>query len=257
VSNLTADHADRKLGRAPARARDFARVLRLHDFTTEELPDPPAQLDYLSAMSRVDELGNDVAGDCVVAAGMHLAQSVTAVMGRERVFTTDEALRTYGILGGWPARDEGLNMFDTAAEWQRDPSLFGDVEILGICSIDITSWRKVQQGVWLLGGLLLGFDLPKVTQRQERWQLEMLPDEQVRIGGWGGHAVHGGRRIYGADGLPAFGITTWGRVKDATSAYADVYGAECIGLLFKGWEPPNTKGFDADRLLRAMQELRR
>lgn len=257
--NLTALHADMRLGRKEARPEDHGRALKLSAFVGEDLPEPPRDVDYLSPMSSIPMLVNDRIGDCVIVAIMHLIQSVTAVMGREVVFTDKQAKRAYAAITGWieaePETDQGTNLFDALTHWKRDPSLFGGVELEGWASVGKKDWVLQQQGLRLMGGLLNGYDLPLVTQRQDTWQVEMgAGDEQIRPGGWGGHCTHTARRFYRADGRPFRKDTTWGEAKNVTPRYVGAYGAECVVALIKDWEPPNVKGFDGQRFLQAIRE---
>lgn len=252
------DPASVKLGRQAHDPVVVGKHFKLASVVDDDaIPEAPADVGCGRYMTSTPLLGNEVAGNCVVVTLMHLVQAVTARMGRERTFTREEALRTYGILGGWPAVDEGLNMYYALTRWKEDPSLFGDVEIEGFASVDMTDWERVQQGLWLFGGVATGFDMPRLWQRETRlWQLDMSAgDDAIEAGKWGGHAMFGGDRVFVPGGRPRLVTRTWGGDREITARASDAYGAECYAVLLKGWEPPDVPGFDRDRLLRALRQV--
>ncbi len=261
MSNLNSDYTGFKLGRHPARLSDHMRSVKLGDFIGEALPEPPRDVDHLSPMTSIPMLGNDRYGDCVIAGIAHYAQSVSATMGRERIYTEDQVLDVYSAVTGFdrndPSTDLGTNMYQAMTWWLKNG--FYGVEIEGFASVDAHDWKKLQQAMWLMGGCLFGVDLPLVAQRQDVWRLEMgVGDDQVQVGGWGGHCVAAHRRRFSEMGRPIVTVSTWGAAKDVTSSFVDCgYVEEAFCPLIKGWVPPNVPGFDRDALLRAMKELSR
>lgn len=255
--NLTADHSGMKLGLQPFLPRYAGAALKLDDFITPEIKDLDAEVDNLSCMSSTPLLSNDVIGLCVYASGGHLTQAVTARMGRERVPHDEEVIEAYskgtGYVRGQPETDRGARLYEFLKDWQRDGYL--GVEIEGFCLVNPRSWRKMQLAIRLFGGILQGADLPLIAERQNVWQLEMgQGDELIEPGRWGGHAYAGLRRKYEYS-KPVIDSITWGGIKRSRHTFSDAgYVREAWAVLFKGWTPPNTPGFDRDRLLNVMRQ---
>lgn len=261
MSNLSVDRSGFRLGRTPVKPEQAAKALRLSAFTSDELPMPPREVDYLAPMGEIGMLGNDRFGCCVFAGMAHLAQSVSAVMGAKYEPAEGEVLDAYSTVTGFrqddPDTDLGTNLLEALTWWKRNR--FCGVEIEGFAKVDHDDWRKTQQGLWLFGGVLDGADLPLIAQRQKKWRVEVgHADDQVRPGGWGGHCYAGHRRIFDVYQRPEMETSNWGDVTAITGAWNDAYVAERYVVLAKGWTPPNAPGFDRDRLLQAMrnQELR-
>lgn len=259
MNNLTANHGGMRLGRRPPKVEHKDRFPNLGAFLVEdELPEPPAVIDYLSGMSSIGMLGNNKVGNCVEAGILHHIQSLSVAMGKERVPSEGEALELYRQIAGYdwrdPSTDQGTNMVEAMLWWQAH-GVFG-WEIEGFVCVDPRNWRKRRQAMWLLGGVLWGVALPNVARRQVQWRVEMgLPDDQLEPGGWGGHCVSDHKSVLTANGRPDDTVETWGGTKDVTGTWDDVYGVECYAVLLKGWTPPNVRGFDRDALLRAMKAV--
>ena len=256
------DHSGMRLGRKPSRPEDLARVPRVSAIlgaAGSVLPELPAEIDHLSCKSRIDMLGNDVAGDCMYAALAHHIQSQTAQMGAERLFTTEEVLAMYSRDTGYnpddPSTDNGASMFDALTAAVKHG--FAGVELEGFALVDGTDFRKCHEGLLIGGGLLWGVDLPLIAKQQNRWRAEIgAGDDLVRPGGWGGHAVHQGYSIMGFDGLSTEKVTTWGAAKPVDQTFRD---GGYIGEVYVAWIKgfaPKIADFDHARFLAGIREVR-
>jgi hypothetical protein len=258
--NLTADHSANHLGRTPSRPEDLAKVPRVSAIVGEgELPEAPAVIDNLSCLSRIDMQGNDEAGDCFYAAVAKLIQAQTAIMGKERIFTTEEVLAMYsrdtGFVRGRPDTDNGTNMYDGLQACVQKG--FCEIEVEGFALLDATDFKKVHQANWIGGGTLWATDLPLIAKRQHRWRLEMgQGDELITPGGWGGHCVSQAKSVILPNGLSDETVLTWGAPLGVDQTYRDGgYVPEIYVLWIKGFTP-KIRGFDHARFLSAIREVR-
>lgn len=260
MTNLTVDHGGMRLGRTPSRPEDLARVPRVSTILGEALPDLPKEIDHFAGMTHLDDvLGNNEYGDCFYVAIASLIQSQTAIMGKERVFTTDEVLAMYSRDTGFnrndPSTDNGANMFDGLTSIVQKG--FCEVQVEGFALVDGTDFYKCHEGLLIGGGLLWGVDLPLIAQRQKRWRTEIGEgDEANRPGGWGGHAVQQGYSLVTDFGLSEERVRTWGTKKPVAQSFRD---GGCVSEVFVAWIKgfaPKIPGFDHQRFLDGIKAVR-
>lgn len=178
-------------------------------------------------------LGNDQAGDCVIASGINGVMTACAMSGDAiPTFTTATALSDYGAAAlaegdplGWPSADPGLDMLATAKYRQN----IGLVDTAGTRHrIDIYTALdadRIKNGdlteLWLAMSMFyavdLGVVLPPSAQgqftNQEVWTVE--PGEQ----GEDGHCICGCGR--NSNGQPY--ARTWGGLQGMTPAWLSTF----------------------------------
>jgi hypothetical protein len=239
-----------RFGKRPAR-RDY-RTLRFKDYA-KKLKAPPAHFDVLRRVydhlgtNNAAELfpmdGNDIYGDCTIAAVAH-AITVYNGLTRERKIMRKKAVEKlyFHLTGGV---DSGLVELDVLNYWQSNP-VDGD-EILAFVSIDPSDHTHIKQAIEVFGGVYLGF------QVQENCVQE-FDDHQPWTPGpltFEGHAVF-------AVGYDANELTvlTWGNTQKATWAWWDECVDEAYAIL-----PPNAEkrgfapGFDFTQLQTDLEQV--
>jgi hypothetical protein len=178
-------------------------------------------------------LGNDQAGDCVIASGINGVMTACAMSGKPiPSFTTDVALSNYGAAAvaegdppGWPAADPGLDMQATA-QYRQQVGLAdaaGTRHTIGIyTALDVT---RIKNGdfseLWLAMSMFyavdLGVMLPPSAQdqftNQQAWAVE--PGET----GTDGHCICGCGR--NSNNQPY--ARTWGNLQGMTQQWLSAY----------------------------------
>jgi len=101
--------------------------------------------------------GNDIWGDCMLAAAEHADSTFTGNNGTESAFNADLTVSTYlSISGG----DNGLSSGQTISTWETGlPSVPG-AKIMDALDIDTTDAALVQSAIWLFGGVFFTLDVP-------------------------------------------------------------------------------------------------
>ena len=147
-----------------------------------------------------DALGNDITGDCVLAAPGHMVNLIGKQVGRpDLVVTAAMALAAYSKYTGYDpvtgANDNGWQVRDMLATWQKD-GLYG-TRCLGYALVDATKPDEVALANWLGGGTIGGYALPLASQNQHdsqgrpQWFVPEggFPAGQG-VGTWGGHCIY-------------------------------------------------------------------
>jgi len=216
-----------------------------------KLPNVPPTAGWSGRVPSWPMMGNDVLGDCVIAGIGHQIQSWTADNGRPYVPPDADIRTAYAAVSGWNpttgANDNGCVMLDALNYW-HNVGVSGH-KLDAFCSIAQFAHKHIMQGIYLLGGVLAGVNLPKSAQAQfgpgKTWDVTTGPDSQP--GTWGGHC------ILLLDFSPA-GLTcvTWGKLQLLTWRWLDTYADELYGLLsltdwLTGGRSPN--GFNTKAIL--------
>jgi hypothetical protein len=197
------------------------RTLRFKDYLTADLPVPPADYNVLERVyqklntSDPTELfpmdGNDVAGDCTIAAIAHATTVYGGIVGKRRIKSAKSCLALYRHLTG--GADTGLNMLDVLNYWRTHK--FAAEAILAYVAVDTHNHNHVQQAIHLFGGLDIGFQVPEncIDQFNNRqpWTPGQLTQE--------GHAV-----FVVAYNSTELALLTWGNTQRATWEWWD----ECV-----------------------------
>lgn len=211
----------------------------------EELPDP-AKVYWGYKVKDWGMLGNDKAGDCVVAGALHMIINWSAHTGNSKVFTDEDALQIYSSLTGYDpetgANDTGLVMTDFLNYWQTE-GLFG-VKILGWFSFDHTNKLHFDITDQAFGGTYLGSQFPQsaMDQFNAGQPFSLVPGSPID----GGHCTPWFN--HGSEGRKC---VTWSKLQAALNPWLDHYVDESYGVISPDWFDTAGKtpcGIDVDAL---------
>jgi hypothetical protein len=235
-------------------ARHDERTLQAKAYLTEDLPAPAPSVDILSRVTERTKLtpkvlfpldGNDVYGDCTIAALAHAVTVYRGLVGRVRIPSRHGVVALYLKLTG--GQDSGMNELDVLNYW-RNHQVAGDA-ILGYAAVDHKDRRHVKQAIQLFGGLYIGFNVQEGAvedfEAGRPWKAGP-PDG-------GGHAVY-------VVGYTPQGVTvlTWGGVQRATWGWWDAQVEEAYAILPpEAADPSWGPGLDLAALRRDLAEVSR
>jgi hypothetical protein len=208
-----------KTGKKPA--RPDAVLLKFGAYyRTTKLPDAPAVFGKPWLVPGL-MLGNDQAGDCVIASGINGVMTSCAMTGKPMpTFTTATALADYGGAGapdGYPAHDDGLDLAVGAAYRQNT----GLVDAAGVrhkigiyTALDVDRVRNGDYSEFMLAasmffGIDVGVQLPPSAQQQFMDQTPWT----IQLGekGEDGHCIY----FCGRNSLGLPYCRTWGGIQAA------------------------------------------
>lgn len=231
MSVRTIKRADGKTFRL-GRKRPLARlpILKFRDFVRKgaAAPTPPAVCDYSAKAAAVlaNIYGNDMLGDCVIAAVEHTEGVMTGNAGANPLsFTDQQTIAFYSAACGYnpadPNSDQGCDIQTVLAYWENNGSPAGsNHKIAGYMAVDPTNDLELRQAVWLFENLIFGMELPEPWINPIPTQSGFTWDVAGQIGPNNGHC------------FPAFGydpsrflISTWGMTGFITNAAVAKYGA--------------------------------
>jgi hypothetical protein len=209
---------------------------RRHDPRTIELakylpvgapPIPPATKYYENRLGYWGMLGNDVLGDCVLAAAGHEKMLWSALSGSEVIPSDAQIVADYSAITGYnpadPNTDQGTVMLD-ALNYRRNVGMLGR-KIDGYAAINLANQEQVCQAIFLFIGIDAGFDFPAVAMDQfnagQPWDV-VANDGGIQ----GGHCVY----IAGYDSQYLYCIT-WGHVQKISWAFWHKYFTEAYCIL--------------------------
>lgn len=150
------------------RARPVVRhpALRLGNYL-KAIAAPPASMDYAphAAATLAEMYGNDVLGDCVVAAVGHVEGVMTANAGSEFLFTDAEITAIYsgacGYVPGNANSDQGCDIQTTLAYWRNKGAPIGSAhKPVGWLAVDPANKTEMMTAIWLFENLIFGIELP-------------------------------------------------------------------------------------------------
>ena len=167
MKTVFAPHIGRhvKFGRKP---RDPGGVrLHLSDFISHAaLPPIPATFSYAAkaAVPLADIYGNDTMGDCVIAAGEHLAAVATGnATGIPYHCTKAQIVAAYQAVGGYVPGDEstdnGCNE-QTYFDYLRTHGFSDGTKLIAAISVNASSFSDVLAAAYLFENLFFGVALP-------------------------------------------------------------------------------------------------
>jgi hypothetical protein len=201
------------------------------------LPAPRAQRFWSTKMAPLTMMGNDRAGDCVIASAGHMIQCWTANTGPQQIVPTDaQILGVYSDLTGYNPRtganDNGTGMVDLLDYW-RQVGIVGH-KILGWMAIEPSNLAMLRVGVDLFGGILAGLALPLLAEAQieahQWWTITQRGSEESAPGSLGGHAVAVPDMEQGW-----FDCITWAQRQWLTDAFALAYLDEAYAVVTTDW----------------------
>lgn len=197
------------------------RTLRFKNYLTPKIAAPPAAYNVLTSvyknLNTADpaELfpmdGNDMYGDCTIAALAHAETVYEGLLGTRKVMSKRAVEKLYFSLTH--GLDSGLAELDVLNYW-RQHRVTGD-KIITYVSIDPKNHTHVQQAIKLFGGVYLGFQVQQNCQQEFEAHQPWTPGPLINEG----HAVHA--VAYDQNGLI---VLTWGNTQQATWAWWD----ECV-----------------------------
>lgn len=244
----------KRLGKLPK--REDPRTLKLgHYLSLASLPIIPDRIDWGAKVIETDwgVMGNDVLGDCAIAAPAHQIQGWTANAPGSSILTIpdERIVDAYCDVGGYvrgdPSTDNGCVMLDVLKYW-RSSGIAGH-KILAFAEIDPTHPAMVRAAQWLFGGLYAGFGLPLSAQDQQTWDFNGFSGRGA-VGSWGGHAVYLHQKR--PDGAAC---VTWGYSQAMTDKFIGAYCDELYAVISDDWlaQGKTIHGFDRGGLLADLQ----
>jgi hypothetical protein len=231
-----ADHSNMRLGKKPRKDDRLGRTLKLARYFEPGLPPPKPAVDWLAAVKRFPMYGNDVHGDCAIAAIGHMIQVWSANVGNPATPSQEEILRVYRILS---PDDDGCVLLDVLKWWRQNP--IAGVQLGAFVAVNWHDMNEVKTALELFGGLYAGAALPLAAETQNLWAWTSGPDGVPNS--WGGHCINFGQYA----GSMLMRCVTWGQIKDVTLGWMDAYLDELYALISPDWFGPagtSPEGFD-------------
>lgn len=221
--------AKMKLGKqAPANDPKDLLFSKYADLTL--LPPSPTTLQNNQGLFNWGMMGNDVAGDCTMAAGGHAIMSWTDSAGSLFIPSRAEVIGAYSALTGYnPSNgqnDNGATCND-ALNYMKQVGISGH-KILAYTKINNHYQLEVKASIHLFELLYIGVSLPLSAQNQlTRWSVtDTSLKGKAAPGSWGGHCVV--VVGYNPDGVD---IITWGQRIRVTWGFWATYVDEAFAIL--------------------------
>ena len=202
-----------------------AGLKKYQDYLASEakLPTPPEILHRYEHVHRWPLDGNDIYGDCSMAAAAHAIHAWNiATRQSNPVPTTQEVLAEYfKVTNG---ADIPLQEAEVLKLWHRN-GLWGH-KILGYTPVDMGDIHLIKQATYLYGLALVGVRLTKKSEHQfklqQPWTLQRGWKSEPIVGG---HAVP----VIGYDPYHLY-VVTWGRVQKMSFDWWHAYGDEAWAI---------------------------
>lgn len=188
-----------------------AKKFRLNKYLNAgALPAPPASVNYGAAasVSLNNIYGNDVLGDCVIAAGAHVRGVTSGNAGSLVTFTNSQITKMYSDVGGYipgnPNTDQGCDPVTANNYWMKVGFPDG-VKLAGWLALDGRNKNELMLATYLFENLTFALNLPDAytnpmpSRNGFVWDVAGSPDTRS------GHMVMS--YSYGPSGVT---IDTWG-----------------------------------------------
>jgi hypothetical protein len=210
------------------------RTFKLEKYLPSGLPQPPAEVSWVTKVAVWPMYLNDQLGDCVIAAEAHMVNQWSRYAGGREVLVSDQdVLQAYERVGGYvpgdPSTDNGCVMLDALNDWRKNG--VGGHKIVGYVQVDPANITQVFQAIQIFGNLFTGVQLPLSAQGESAWTvIDGGPVNDGSPGSWGGHCIP-------IDAASPFSRTciTWGdRLKMSPNFFFD-YVDECYAVLSQEW----------------------
>lgn len=200
-------------------------------------------------------LGNDTAGDCVIAWVLHQIMGWQAVAnaGTPVTFTSEQAIQIYSAITGYVPGDEntdnGTDPNQALEYWQQN-GLLGH-SIAGGVSLDISNLDAIRAALYLFGGVGLSINAPNYIMNVPAggsWSEQ--PGDDTTIAG--------GHEILGIGfGLQGFRIVSWGTTYTFDVAFFQKYVVAAQAAVSTDWIKQagvSPSGVDLNGLLADLKE---
>lgn len=214
------------LGKTPA--RPGAISLKFSDYTAKLKP--PETFGHEGLISSWGMLGNDTAGDCVLAGGGHETMMWTKEGGVPVPFSTENTLGDYTAITGYnpndPNTDQGTDM-EVAAKYRRTTGLLdanGNRHKVG-AYLDLKPGDLNEHllAAYLFGAVGIGIQFPGSAMDQFN---AGKPWSVVK-----GAKVEGGHYIPLVAHRKNLVIITWGKTQEMTTGFFKKYNDESVVYL--------------------------
>ncbi len=213
-------HYGKKQSHIPAGLKEHHHYLKPSATKTG----PPEFFDNYSKINDWFLDGNDIYGDCTMAAAAHAIRAWNAATGSSDPVPHKAALlEEYFKLTGGP--DTGLVESLVLKTW-HDSGLCGN-KILGYAPIDIHNLDHIRHAAHLYGIVYIGVQMTKGAEHQFKlkkpWTVKKGQQANTVVGG---HAIP----IVGYD-KNSFYVVTWGRIQEMTYDWWHAHGDEAWAVL--------------------------
>jgi hypothetical protein len=177
-------------------------------------------------------LGNDRAGDCVVAGGAHETMLWNAIAKRTIPFDAKSVLSDYSTVTGYDpvtgANDNGTVVLDYL-KYRRNTGALDAVgqrhHIGAFVALEVGNWTQLLEALYIFDVVGIGVEFPNtaMTQFENGQPWSVVPGAQIE----GGHYIP----IVGRPKISTLNIVTWGKVQPMTRAFYKKYCDEAWGIL--------------------------
>jgi hypothetical protein len=216
---------------------------RIHRVGPPPFPSPPDMIDWIGNELNWGVMGNDEAGDCVLACFGHLIEAWTGAAGRRTPVPDQSILAAYSALTGYNPQtgspDPGL-LISAAIEYWRTVGIEGHkVDLAAGANAAATAQlggpsineAHIKYAVCYFGAAILGLNLPSravdVFYQGGVWDANMGPGTE-------GHCVP----VMAYDATHCDAIT-WGRPQRMTWSFIGQYTAEIWAATSLDWISSN------------------
>jgi hypothetical protein len=213
-----------RFGKSP-RKSDY-RTLRFGSYLDMTvIPPPPPSFNALARTKIGPSVstffpmdGNDLYGDCVVAALAHAETLDHALIGQIKIAPAQDVIDLYFKLAG--GIDNGLIVLDTLNYWRKNRALYD--QLVAYAGLQPLNHVAVKQAISIFGGCFIGFQV----------QENAIPDFEAGKAWTPGNLTLDGHCVY-AVGYDADTVTvlTWGNTQKGTWAWWDECVDEAYALL--------------------------
>lgn len=212
------------------------RTFKLSDFTVGIEPlNPPTYGGYTEPGILWPVYGNDLIGDCAIAAWLHMIGLWTeTAIGKESIFTKDDAIKAYSDVSGYvpgdPSTDNGCFLLDVL-NYARKKGINGH-KIGAYVSVNWRNWRELHMAINWFGGVYIGLQMPLTAQNQDVcWQVPTTgPVGDASPGLWGGHCVNVVRYTPHSKT-----VVSWGREFYMSNGFYGSYTDEAYAIVSADW----------------------
>ena len=240
-----------RFGKHPPK-QDY-RTLRLKKYLTARLEAPPASFNVLDQVYKKLKIsdptklfpmdGNDIYGDCTIAALAHAITTYRGLIGKKKIMASKSVVKLYFQLTN--GIDSGLYGLDVLNYWRKN-AVAGD-EILAYAKVDRRNHTDVEQAIRLFGGVYTGFQVQENCLEDFKAGKPWTPGQLTNEG----HMVCA--VAYDATGVT---VLTWGNIQKATWSWWDECVDEAYAILSPEAKNPNfAPGFDFAQLQADLNEV--